>query len=65
MDKNETKGRDNITESNRLKEKACENCMERLQGALSDEQMQQFREAFYSASEGYMFQKGRDIPGQK
>lgn len=50
-------------ESSRLKEKACENCMERLNGALSEEQMQQFREAFYTASEGHLFRES--IPGQK
>ena len=43
--------------------KACENCMERLNGALSEEQMQQFREAFYTASEGHLFRES--IPGQK
>lgn len=52
-----------VKESNRLKEKACNTCMEKLNGVLSDGEMQQFREAFYAASEGYMFRK--DISGQK
>lgn len=45
-------------ESSRLKEKACEDCMRGLEGILSDKQTQQFREAFYSASEGYLFREG-------
>lgn len=47
-----------VKESNRLKEKACNNCMEKLNGVLSDGGMQQFREAFYAASEGYLFREG-------
>lgn len=54
-----------LEESSRLKEKACENCMGKLKGVLSDKQIQQFREEFYAASEGYMFQKSRDFPGRK
>lgn len=49
-------------ESEHLKEKACNNCMEKLNGVLSNGQIQQFRKAFYAASEGYMFQK--DISGK-
>lgn len=50
--------REDMKESNRLKEKACENCMRELEGILSDKQMQQFKEAFYTASEGYLFREG-------
>ena len=50
--------KERLEESNRLKEKACEDCMRELEGILSDKQMQQFREAFYSASEGYLFREG-------
>lgn len=50
--------REELEESNRLKEKACEDCMRELEGVLSDGQMQQFREAFYTASEKYLFREG-------
>lgn len=53
----ETTTMEKVKESNRLKEKACENCMRELEGILSDKQMQQFREAFYTASEGYLFRE--------
>lgn len=46
-----------LEESNRLKEKACENCMGKLKGTVSEEEMQQFQKAFYTASEGYLFRK--------
>ena len=36
--------KERLEESNRLKEKACEDCMRELEGILSDKQMQQFRE---------------------
>lgn len=49
--------KEDIRESSRLKEKACENCMEKLKGVLSDSEMQQFKEAFYTVSEGYIFRK--------
>lgn len=55
--------KERLEESNRLKEKACEDCMRELEGILSDKQMQQFREAFYTASVGYLFREG--VPGQK
>lgn len=50
--------REELEESNRLKEKACNNCVRELEGVLSDKQMQQFREAFYTASVGYLFREG-------
>ncbi|EOS46890.1 hypothetical protein V1226_09555 [Lachnospiraceae bacterium JLR.KK009] len=49
--------KEDIRESSRLKEKACENCMGKLKGTVSEEEKQQFREAFYTASEGYLFRK--------
>lgn len=55
--------REELEESNRLKRKACEDCVRELEGVLSDKQMQQFREAFYTASVGYLFRES--IPGQK
>lgn len=51
-----------LEESSRLKEKACENCMGKLKGTVSEEEKQQFREAFYTASEGYIFrEKGSSV----
>ena len=44
--------KEDMRESNRLKEKACENCMGKLKGTVSEEEMQQFQKAFYTASEG-------------
>ena len=49
--------KEDMRESNRLKEKTCENCMGKLKGTVSEEEKQQFREAFYTASEGYLFRK--------
>ena len=37
--------------------------MRELEGVLSEERMQQFQEAFNTASEGYLFRES--IPGQK
>ena len=59
----ETTTMEKVKESNRLKEKACNTCMGKLNGVLSDGEMQQFREAFYAASEGDLFREG--TPGQK
>ena len=42
----ETTTMEKVKESNRLKEKACNTCMGKLNGVLSDGEMQQFREAF-------------------
>ena len=54
--------KEDIRESSRLKEKACENCMGKLKGTVSEEEKQQFREAFYTASEGYIFrEKGSSV----
>lgn len=43
--------------SNQIKQKACEDCKERLKGVLSDEQIQVFESAFYRASKGYIFRE--------
>lgn len=50
--------KEDMEESNRLKRKACEDCVRELEGVLSDKQMQQFREAFYTASVGYLLREG-------
>lgn len=43
--------------SSQIKHKACEDCMKRLKGVLSDEQIQIFENAFYRASKGYIFRE--------
>ena len=44
-----------VIESNRLKKKTCDRCIERLKDTLNAEQIRKFEEAFYSASDGYLF----------
>lgn len=44
-----------VIESNRLKKKICDRCIERLKDTLNAEQIRKFEEAFYSASDGYLF----------
>lgn len=48
-----------VIESNRLKKKACDRCVERLKDTLNAEQIKKFEEAFYAASDGYLFSKYR------
>lgn len=44
-----------VIESNRLKKKICDRCIERLKDTLNAEQIRKFEEAFYSATDGYLF----------
>ena len=44
-----------VIESNRLKKKTCDRCIERLKDTLNAEQIRKIEEAFYSASDGYLF----------
>lgn len=44
-----------VAKSNHLKKKTCDRCVERLKGILSAEQIREFQEAFYEASDGYLF----------
>ncbi len=46
-----------IKESNRIKKEACKNCIEQLKDVLSDEQLKQFKNAFYSAVNGYILKR--------
>lgn len=46
-----------IRESNRIKHETVESCKEQLKGVLSDEQLKVFENAFYKASENYIFKK--------
>ena len=51
---------DSIKESSLLKKEACKNCMEKLKGILSDEQLNQFEDAFHEAAEEYTFERKED-----
>lgn len=50
----------NIKESNRLKKKICENCMEELKGVFSDDQLKKFEESFYKATADVVLEKKED-----
>lgn len=49
-----------VVESNRLKKKICDCCVERLKDTLNAEQIRKFEEAFYAASDGYLFSKRKE-----
>lgn len=51
------KSLDSNKESARLKKEACKNCMEKLKGTLTDDQLKQFEDAFQSAAEEYTFKR--------
>lgn len=44
-------------ESNLLKKKICENCVEDLKGVFSDDQLKRFEESFYKATAGVILEK--------
>ena len=46
-----------IKESNRIKRETCKSCMEQLKGILSNEQLEKFEDAFYSAVNGYILKR--------
>lgn len=46
-----------VVKSNSLKKKTCDRCIERLKDILNAEQIKKFEEAFYTASDGYLFSK--------
>lgn len=48
-----------VIESNRLKKKTCDCCIERLKDTLNAEQIKKFEEAFYAASDGCLFSEYR------
>ena len=48
---------DSNKESSLLKKEACENCMEKLKGTLSADQLKQFEDAFHEAAEEYTFER--------
>lgn len=49
-----------IIESNRIKEEACNRCIEDLEGILTEEQLEHFKNAFMDAANGYIFSKKCD-----
>ena len=46
-----------IKESNRIKRETYKSCMEQLKGILSNEQLEKFEDAFYSAVNGYILKR--------
>lgn len=48
---------EDIRESNRIKREICKNCIEQLKDVLSDNQLEQFEDAFYSAVNGYILKR--------
>lgn len=46
-----------IKESNHIKKETCKNCMEQLKDILSEEQLGQFEDIFYSAVSGYILKR--------
>ena len=46
-----------IKESNRIKKEVCKNCVEQLKDVLSDKQLEQFEDVFYSAINGYILKR--------
>lgn len=51
---------DSTKESDCLKEEACKNCMEKLKGTLTDDQLKQFEDAFQSVAAEYTFKRKSD-----
>lgn len=49
-----------VAKSNSLKKKTCDSCVERLKDTLNAEQIRKFEEAFYAASDGYLFSKRKE-----
>lgn len=48
---------EDIKESNCLKKRICENCMEELKGIFSDDQLKRFEESFYKATAGAVLER--------
>ena len=48
---------EDIRESNSIKKESCKSCMEQLKGVLSNEQLEKFEDAFYSAVNGYILKR--------
>lgn len=46
-----------IQKSNQLKKESCKSCIEQLKDILSNEELEQFEDAFYSAVNGYILKR--------
>lgn len=46
-----------IKESNHIKKKACKNCIEQLKDVLSNKQLEQFEDIFYSVVNEYILKR--------
>ena len=56
---------EDIRESNRIKKETCKICMEQLKDVLSDKQLEQFEDAFYSAVNGYILKRKDSANGNR
>lgn len=54
-----------IKESNRIKKEACKSCMEQLKDVLSDKQLEQFEDIFYSTVNGYILKRKESANGNR
>lgn len=54
-----------IRESNHIKKEACKSCMEQLKNVLSDKQLEQFEDVFYSAVNGYILKRKDSANGNR
>ena len=46
-----------LTESDYMKQEACDKCKDQLKGTLSYDELKQFETAFMTASDGYLFKR--------
>lgn len=56
---------EDIRESNRIKKETCKSCMEQLKDVLSDKQLEQFEDVFYSAVNGYILKRKDSSNGNR
>ena len=56
---------EDIKESNCLKKRICENCMEELKGIFSDDQLKLFEESFYRATAGVILERKDSVNGSR
>lgn len=56
---------EDIRESNRIKKETCKSCMEQLKDVLSDKQLEQFEDVFYSAVNGYILKRKDSANGNR
>lgn len=56
---------EDIRESNCIKKETCKSCMEQLKDVLSDKQLEQFEDVFYSAVNGYLLKRKDSTNGNR